>query len=825
MAQRFTNVAQNILNTSISVAMEMGHTYIGSEHILFALLTEKESAASRILLNKGITADKLKKQIHLNSGKGEKTVLSPADMTPSVKKLIHTSSLLSLKHGQKYIGSEHLLLALLSDSDCVGSRLIATFGVSAKEVSNEITEYFRDFSDDSLGIQSINSPPPEADDLISKKINKNQKNCPTLYKYGHDMTEYARLNKIDPIIGRDKETERVIQILSRRTKNNPCLIGEAGVGKTAVIEGLAQRIVNSSVPESLIGKSIFALDIASMVAGSKYRGEFEDRMKNVLNELQNDNSIILFLDEIHTIVGAGGAEGAVDASNIIKPALARGEFQVIGATTIEEYRRYIEKDPALERRFQSVLVNEPSTDESIKILQGLREKYESFHNVRITDEAINAAVSLSQRYITDRFLPDKAIDLIDEAASHLKISKSTRPLELKETEELISKTKSEKEEAIINQDFELAAVLRDREKELKEKFIIRKNNWSSNSENNIRELTAEDIAKVVTQWTSIPISKLETEEEIALSDLEESLKKRVIGQDEAINEIANAIRRSRIGIKDPNRPSASFIFLGSTGVGKTELSKALAETVFCSKNSFIRFDMSEFMEKHSVAKLIGAPPGYIGYGEGGLLTEKVRRTPYSVVLFDEIEKAHADVLNILLQILEDGILHDSEGRSVSFRNAIIILTSNVGAGELSSRASILGFSSKDVSEDRNEHSKRIKDALQKAFRPEFIGRVDEIIVFNNLDAESIRKIILKMIGEVIDRAKIIGLNISVSDSAVNYLTNAGFDSQYGARPLRRLIQKNIEDKLATGMINGEIKADDTIVIEEKNEKIQFTIIS
>lgn len=825
MAQRFTNVAQNILNTSISVAMEMGHTYIGSEHILFALLTEKESAASRILLNKGITADKLKNQIHLNSGKGEKTVLSPADMTPSVKKLIHTSSLLSQKHGQKYIGSEHLLLALLSDSDCVGSRLIATFGVSAKEVSNEITEYFRDFSDDSLGIQSINSPPPEADDHISKKINKNQKNCPTLYKYGRDMTEYARLNKIDPIIGRDKETERVIQILSRRTKNNPCLIGEAGVGKTAVIEGLAQRIVNSSVPESLIGKSIFALDIASMVAGSKYRGEFEDRMKNVLNELQNDNSIILFLDEIHTIVGAGGAEGAVDASNIIKPALARGEFQVIGATTIEEYRRYIEKDPALERRFQSVLVNEPSTDESIKILQGLREKYESFHNVRITDEAINAAVSLSQRYITDRFLPDKAIDLIDEAASHLKISKSTRPLELKETEELISKTKSEKEEAIINQDFELAAVLRDREKELKEKFIIRKNNWSSNSENNIRELTAEDIAKVVTQWTSIPISKLETEEEIALSDLEESLKKRVIGQDEAINEIANAIRRSRIGIKDPNRPSASFIFLGSTGVGKTELSKALAETVFCSKNSFIRFDMSEFMEKHSVAKLIGAPPGYIGYGEGGLLTEKVRRTPYSVVLFDEIEKAHADVLNILLQILEDGILHDSEGRSVSFRNAIIILTSNVGAGELSSRASILGFSSKDVSEDRNEHSKRIKDALQKAFRPEFIGRVDEIIVFNNLDAESIRKIILKMIGEVIDRAKIIGLNISVSDSAVNYLTNAGFDSQYGARPLRRLIQKNIEDKLATGMINGEIKADDTIVIEEKNEKIQFTIIS
>ncbi len=824
MAQRFTNIAQNILNASISVAMEMGHTYIGSEHILLALLTEKESTASKILLNKGITADKLRKQIHLNSGKGEKTVLSPADMTPSVKKLIHTSSQLSQKHGQRYIGSEHLLLALLGDSECVGSRLIGSFGVSAKEVSNEIIEYFHDFSDDSLGIQDISTTSSETDDNSAKKVNKNQKNCPTLYKYGRDMTESARQNKIDPIIGRDKETERVIQILSRRTKNNPCLIGEAGVGKTAVIEGLAQRIVNSSVPESLIGKSIFALDIASMVAGSKYRGEFEDRMKNVLNELQNNGSIILFLDEIHTIVGAGGAEGAVDASNIIKPALARSEFQVIGATTIEEYRRYIEKDPALERRFQSVLVNEPTTDESIQILQGLREKYESFHNIGISDEAINAAVSLSQRYITDRFLPDKAIDLIDEAASHLKISQSTRPLELKETEELISKTKSEKEEAIINQDFELAAVLRDREKELKEKFIMHKNNWSSNSENKAQVLTAEDIAKVVTQWTSIPLSRLESEEEIVLSGLEETLKESIIGQNEAISEIANAIRRSRIGIKDPNRPSASFIFLGSTGVGKTELSKVIAKTVFCSKNSFIRFDMSEFMEKHSVSKLIGAPPGYVGYGEGGQLTEQVRRNPYSVVLFDEIEKAHSDVLNILLQILEDGILHDSEGRSVSFRNTIIIMTSNIGAGELSNRSSFLGFSSKDAAEEKNEHSKVIKDALEKAFRPEFLGRVDEIIVFNNLDTESIRRIILKMLGEVTERTKNIGLNISVSDSAVNHLTKVGFDSQYGARPLRRLIQKSIEDKLAASLINGEIKADDKIVIEEVNGRIQFTII-
>ena len=631
----------------------------------------------------------------------------------------------------------------------------------------------------------------------------------------------ALAGKIDPIIGRDSETERVIQILSRRTKNNPCLIGEPGVGKTAVVEGLAQRIASGNVPENLLQKSIVTLDVAAMIAGAKYRGEFEERFKNVMEEVRKNPSIILFIDEIHTLIGAGAAEGAVDAANIIKPALARGEMQVIGATTITEYRKHIEKDAALERRFQAVMVGEPSKEDALQILKGLREKYEGHHQLKITDEALEAAVNLSVRYITDRFLPDKAIDLIDEAASRIRIGAHTSPPDMKEKENDIKRLAKEKEDAIASQDFERAAKLRDEETAAKKEYESKKSEWEQTRSNSALQVSASDIADVVTQWTGIPVNKLMEEESEKLLHLDDTLKERVIGQNEAVEAVSRAIRRGRMGLKDPRRPVGSFIFMGPTGIGKTELAKALAEVMFGSTNAMIRLDMSEYMEKHSVSKLIGSPPGYVGFEEGGQLTEKIRRKPYSVVLFDEIEKAHPDVFHILLQVLEDGILTDSQGRHVDFRNTVIILTSNVGASELSP-SKTLGFTTDSPANEKDEEKKkRMMNALKGTFRPEFLNRIDDIIVFNSLAKEHIEQIAALMLKEVEKRINDIGIQIEFSPSVITLLANKGFDATYGARPLRRAVVRMIEDAFSSEMLEGKIAVGDSIRADVKDESIVF----
>lgn len=816
MQNRFTQKAQFALSQALQSACEMGHTYIGSEHLLLGLCSDRASVAAQYLIERGADADKIKNMLISLTGVGAPSSVSAAEMTPRTKRIIEASLLEAQKNGQEYIGTEHLLAALLDETDCVAVKILESIGVSVSELRNDLATFL------------ASSAGRESNDGFSNGRSADNANVKgaladtqTLKNYGRDLNEMAASGKIDPIIGRDSETERVIQILSRRTKNNPCLIGEPGVGKTAVVEGLAQRIVAGNVPENLLSKTIVTLDIASMIAGAKYRGEFEERFKNIMEEVRKHSNIILFIDEIHTLIGAGAAEGAVDAANIIKPALARGEMQVIGATTITEYRKHIEKDAALERRFQSVMVGEPSKEDALAILRGLKDKYEAHHKLKISDAALEAAVNLSTRYISDRFLPDKAIDLVDEAASRLRISTHTSPPDLKASEDAIKSLAKEKEEAVKAQDFERAAKLRDEEQTLKTEYESKKAEWERTQSDSCPEVRDVDIADVVTQWTGIPVNQLLEEESEKLLHLDQLLRERVIGQDSAVEAITKAIRRGRMGLKDPRRPVGSFIFMGPTGIGKTELAKALAQIMFGDTSAMIRLDMSEYMEKHSVSKLIGSPPGYVGFEEGGQLTEKIRRKPYSVVLFDEIEKAHPDVFNILLQVLEDGVLTDSQGRHVDFRNTIIILTSNVGAGEIAAAKS-LGFTAESTDKnDRTAREARMMQALKNTFRPEFLNRIDDIIIFNSLTHDDIEKIASLMLGELQKRIADIGITLTLRPSVASFLATEGFDETYGARPLRRAVVRLVEDPFSAQMLEGKIVTGDHVTADVKDGVIVF----
>ncbi len=816
MENRFTQKAQTALSLSHSSASELGHTYIGSEHLLLGLCKEGTGIAAHYLSARGVTTDAIREAIVRLAGSGEPSSLSAADMTPRAKMIIRASLGEAQRYGHEYIGTEHLLAALIANEDCVAAKILEGLEVSVAELRAELSSYLSS----ALGNERPASPSsPEGTGSKGEALSQAQ----TLKSFGRNLNEMATNGKIDPIIGRENETERLIQILSRRTKNNPCLIGEPGVGKTAVVEGLAQRIVAGNVPENLLGKTVVTLDIASMIAGAKYRGEFEERFKNVMEEVRKNPDIILFIDEIHTLVGAGAAEGAVDAANIIKPALARGEMQLIGATTITEYRKYIEKDAALERRFQSVLVGEPTKEDALQILYGLRDKYEAHHKLKISDEALGAAVNLSVRYITDRFLPDKAIDLVDEAASRLRIHAHTSPPDLKDLEERLKSLRKEKEEAITAQEFERAAALRDEEQKVQTEYNEKRDAWSRTQEEQTLSVRDTDIADVVTQWTGIPVNRLLEEESEKLLQLGDLLRERVIGQDEAVEAVARAIRRGRMGLKDPRRPVGSFIFMGPTGIGKTELTKALAEIMFGDASAMIRLDMSEYMEKHSVSKLIGSPPGYVGFEEGGQLTERIRRKPYSVVLFDEIEKAHPDVFNILLQVLEDGVLTDSQGRHVDFRNTVIILTSNVGAGE-SAVTKSLGFSADTTPRDTREEARtRMMNALKSTFRPEFLNRIDDIIVFNTLTEENIERIAALMLSDVKRRIDDLGIEIEFSNEVISLLAKEGFDSVYGARPLRRAVVRLIEDAVSTEMLEGKISRGQQVRATVEDGKIRFSV--
>jgi ATP-dependent Clp protease ATP-binding subunit ClpC len=800
VSSRFTQKAQNSLNRAMQCARELGHTYIGSEHLLLGLAGESDSIAAKLLAGRGITPAKLRQTIADWAGTGVPTTLSPSDMTPKVKNIIETSAQESIKNGQSYIGTEHLLAALLAETDCMAIRILSACGVSVTELKKELGNF----------LETIPGKNVLREQRGRNNLRQALPGAPTISNYGRNLTQLARLGLLDPIIGRERETMRVIQILSRRTKNNPCLIGEPGVGKTAVVEGLAQKIADGRVPENLRDKVIVTLDIPAMIAGAKYRGEFEERMKNVWEEVRKNDSIILFIDEIHTIIGAGAAEGAVDAANIIKPALSRSELQVIGATTLTEYRKHIEKDAALERRFQPVMVGEPTAEETIAILRGLRDKYEAHHKLSISDEAIEAAVRLSQRYITDRFLPDKAIDLIDEAASACRIAAFSAPPALAAVKERLASIVSEKEEAIISQNFEKAAALRDEELKLTRRLDEEKKFWEVEYPENIPTVTAEDIERTLTQWTGIPVSHTDEAENQRILELDKRLKERIIGQDAANEKIAAAIRRGRSGLKDPRRPAGSFLFCGRTGVGKTELARAVSEEVF-GKDNFIRFDMSEYMEKHSISKLIGSPPGYVGYDEGGRLTESVRRHPYSVVLFDEIEKAHPDIFNILLQILDNGRLTDSQGRTTDFRNTIIILTSNIGFSARG-KTNQLGFGSPQVAEREDEDERQVIRAVSEAFRPEFLNRLDEIIVFKPLSNNDIKQITFLTLREVADRARALGIDVEFSDSAIELISKKGYSRQYGARNLRRTVVVMVEDRLSSMILEGKIKSGDSVIV-------------
>ncbi len=811
MANRFTQKAQNSLNRAMQSARELGHTYIGSEHLLLGLAGEPDSIASKLLSGRGADFEKIRQTISEWAGTGVPTVLSPSDMTPKVKNIIETSAEESLKYGQSYIGTEHLLSALLAESDCMAIRIIAACGVSVNELKKELANFLETVPGKST-IKELKSR-----DLPRVSV----PGAPTVSNFGRNLTMLAKAGQLDPIIGRERETMRVIQILSRRTKNNPCLIGEPGVGKTAVVEGLAQRIADGRVPDSLRDKIIVTLDIPAMIAGAKYRGEFEERMKNVMEEVRKNDSIILFVDEIHTIIGAGAAEGAVDAANIIKPALSRSELQMIGATTLAEYRRHIEKDSALERRFQPVMVGEPTEKEAIAILMGLRDKFEAHHKLTISDEAIEAAVTLSQRYIPDRFLPDKAIDLVDEAASGCRIASFSAPPALAAAKERLQFLANEKEEAIIAQNFEKAALLRDEEIKLKKTFDDEKKVWEGYRPESELTVTAEDIERTLTQWTGIPVSRSDEAENLRIMNLDKRLKERIIGQDKAIDKISAAIRRGRSGLKDPRRPGGSFLFCGRTGVGKTELARALSEEIY-GRDNFIRLDMSEYMEKHSVSKIIGSPPGYIGYDEGGRLTESVRRHPYSVVLFDEIEKAHPDIFNILLQILDNGRLTDSQGRSADFRNTIIILTSNIGF-LTGTGAKSLGFGVSSDAVRTEDDEKQIMRAVSEAFRPEFLNRIDEIIIFRPLTSEDIQKITSLTLMEVTQRANSLGISLDFSDSAVKFISDKGYSIQYGARNLRRTVVTEVEDRLAAMILEGRIKSGDRVNIAAGDGDLTITV--
>ena len=802
----FTSKANDALNLAINSAEVLGHTYVGSEHLLLGLLKIGSGVASAVLNKNGVTPEKIEQLIRAKIGCGTPTKLSPDYFTPRAKKVIEVAMNGCSNMGKKYVGTEHLLIAILSEGDNYAIRFLNELGVDVAMLTSEALS--------ASGIE------PGADN-ITKEQKESDAKTPTLLKYGRDLTAEAKEGKIDPVIGREKEIERVIQILCRRTKNNPCLIGEPGVGKTAVVEGLAQQIASGNVPEILSGKRLITLDLTGMVAGTKYRGDFEERIKAVIDEVTKSKNIILFIDEVHTIIGAGSAEGSTDAANILKPQLARGKFQLIGATTIGEYRKNIEKDSALERRFHPVTVSEPSEEDAILILKGLKDKYEAHHKVKITDDAIESAVKLSARYISDRFLPDKAIDLIDEAASRVRLAASHRPDSLKELEEQIKKTESEKDEAIGSQEFERAATLRDTENRLKEQYNKEKENWNNQNSHTTGEVTGENIAEIVSSWTGVPVVQLNEEESERLLKLEDELHNRIVGQHEAVTAVAKAIRRGRVGLKDPKRPIGSFIFLGPTGVGKTELCKALAAAMFGSENMMIRLDMSEYMEKHTVSRLVGSPPGYVGFEEGGQLTEKVRRNPYSVVLFDEIEKAHPDVFNMLLQILEDGILTDSQGRKVDFKNTVIIMTSNVGARMITEKKISFGFGE---SQDSNKDVKElVMGELKNTFRPEFLNRVDDIIVFNKLDKTEITEIAEKMLNNLSKRTENLNITLSFDPSVKSALAEIGFDEVYGARPLRREIQNRIEDDLSEKLLSKSVKNGDKVLCSYKDGKFEFTV--
>ena len=808
---QFTERANQALLAAQNLAEQMNHTVIGTEHVLWGLAKGTDSIAASALENMQITAEVIEEALAEYSPAGEEKSDFPVQPSPRVKRLIEIAFQEAVSLKSNYVGTEHLLLALAREGEGIGARILIDKGVSLEELRQTI-----------LALLDGGYVPQENQKSAASQKQSKTPATPLLDKMGRDLNKLAADNKLDPVISRDKEIERVIQILSRRTKNNPVLIGEPGVGKTAIAEGLASMIVAGQVPETLRDKRVVALEMGNLISGTKYRGEFEERMQKLLEEVKQSKQVILFIDELHTLVGAGGAEGAVDASNILKPALARGEVQTIGATTLKEYRHYIEKDAALERRFQPIMVEPPTIEQSIEILKGLRDRYEAHHGVKITEEAIEAAVRLSDRYIADRFLPDKAIDLIDEAGSRVRLQSHTTPPDVKEKEEELNKLRSEKEEAINNQAFEQAAALRDQEAQLRTELESIRQSWKQQQSTGRPEVTADDIAHIVSSWTNVPVERLTQEDSQRLLNLEKELHKRVIGQEEAVNAVARAIRRARAGLKDPKRPIGSFIFLGPTGVGKTELAKALAEAMFGSEDALIRIDMSEYMERHNVSRLIGAPPGYVGYEEGGQLTEKVRQHPYSVVLLDEIEKAHPEVFNVLLQLLDDGILTDSLGRTVNFRNTIVIMTSNAGAETIRKQSSLGFVVSSPVENTEYEAMKeRLNLELKRVFRPEFLNRVDDTIVFQQLSETEIEAIVDVMLKDVAKRLQVFDIKIELEPEAKQLLAKAGFDPLFGARPLRRAIQRQIEDALSEELLEGRIQHGQKVLVNCSDGKLRF----
>lgn len=804
MFGRFTQRVQKVLLLAQEEAKSFNHNVIGTEHILLGLVREGAGIAAKVLISMGVDLNRIRMEIEKLIGRGNAQLVSQSiSYTPRAKKVIELAIEEGQNLGHNYVGTEHLLLGLIREGEGIAAQVLNNLGVDLAKARKAVL--------DMLG--SVQGSLPESKGQAGTAT-------PTVDQFSRDLTKMAKEGKLDPVIGREAEIERIIQILSRRTKNNPCLIGDPGVGKTAIVEGLAQRINEGNVPENLKGKRVVALELAGVVAGTKYRGEFEERLRNIMEELRNAGNVIVFIDEMHTIIGAGAAEGAIDASNILKPALAKGELQAIGATTLDEYRKHIERDPALERRFQPIMVGEPTKEESLEILKGLRDRYEAHHRVKITDAALKAAVNLSTRYINDRFLPDKAIDLIDEAASRVRMKAYTAPPDLKEMEERLETLRQEKESAVRSQEFEQAAKLRDKEQQLKEELENLKRDWEQRKLKDTQSVTEEDIAQVVSAWTGIPVTQLAQEETERLLNMEQILHKRVVGQSEAVKAVSRAIRRSRAGLKDPKRPIGSFIFLGPTGVGKTELAKALAESLFGDEAALVRLDMSEYMEKHTTSRLIGSPPGYVGYDEGGQLTEQVRRKPYSVILFDEIEKAHPEVFNVLLQVLEDGRLTDGKGRTVDFRNTVIIMTSNVGAGRL--KQTSLGFRPGNSEKDYEDMKDTILGELKYTLRPEFLNRIDEIIVFHALEEEHLSEIVNLMLAEVQGRLAEYGIGIKVTEKAKKLLAAEGYDPAYGARPLRRVIQQKVEDEISEQMIRGEFTVNDTIIVDAKNKKLVFS---
>jgi ATP-dependent Clp protease ATP-binding subunit ClpC len=805
---KFTERARKVLQLAQEEAQRFNHNYIGTEHLLLGLVREGEGVAAKVLANLGVDLNKVRSAVEFIIGRGDRTVTGDIGLTPRAKKVIELSVDEARRLNHHYIGTEHLLLGLVREGEGIAAGVLESLGVSLDKVRNQV-------------IYVLNQSA-----AYSQQESRHSSKTPVIDQLGMDLTAAARANKLDPVIGREREIERVIQILSRRTKNNPALIGEPGVGKTAIVEGLAQRISAGDVPETLMGKRLLTLDIGSLVAGTKYRGEFEERLKKIIEEVKNSGNCVLFIDELHTLVGAGAAEGAVDAANILKPSLARGELQTIGATTLDEYRKYIERDAALERRFQPVLVEEPSVEETIEILRGIKERYEAHHRLEISDEALKAAAELAARYVPDRFLPDKAIDLVDEASSRVRMQRASTPPSLKDAMRGLESVQSEKEAAIAAQQYELAAELRDREAKLRARIEKLESGWQSQQGTDKPVVSAEDIAHVVSMWTGIPVMRIAEEESQRLLQMEGALHERVIGQEEAIVVIAKAVRRARAGLKDPRRPIGSFIFLGPTGVGKTELARALSEFMFGSEESLIRIDMSEFMERHSVARLVGAPPGYVGFDEGGQLTEAVRRKSYSVILLDEIEKAHPDVFNILLQILDDGRLTDAKGRRVDFRNTIVIMTSNVGA-ELIRRQGNLGFNTaKDAAKSEEDAYQKMKDKvlgeMKNLFKPEFLNRIDASVVFRSLQKDDIRRIIDLLLQRVRGELTEQQMKIDVTDAAKDLLMEKGYDPAYGARPMRRAIQNLIEDPLAEALLEGRFKSGDSVLIDRQGDDLAMT---